>query len=305
MKKVQIAILAVCLGALGSLMVQAQSGNVANTAYGTGALTSNTTGSYNTANGDVALHQNTTGSSNTSVGMQSLYMNTTGDFNTAIGGNALAHNVTSSYNTAVGFNTLNYAPGNNNIAIGNASGSSISGSNNIAIGNPGTFLENGAIHIGTAGTQTTFYAAGISGVQISEGVPVYINSNGQLGTVNSSIRFKEDVHDMADASDRLFQLRPVTYRYKTVYADGSKPVDYGLIAEEVAEVYPDLVARDADGEILTVQYQKLTPMLLNELQKQHRQLEAQQQTIDMLLKRLSVREVALDPGKSKNQLASK
>ena len=94
-----------------------------------------------------------------------------------------------------------------------------------------------------------------------------IDSNGQFGTVNSSIRFKEDVHDMAAASDGLLRLRPVTYRYKQPYADGSKPVDYGLIAEEVAEVYPDLVVKGADGQIQTVQYQKLTPMLLNEVQK--------------------------------------
>jgi hypothetical protein len=114
-----------------------------------------------------------------------------------------------------------------------------------------------------------------------------IDSNGQLGTVNSSIRFKEDVHDMAAASEGLMRLRPVTYRYKEPYADGSKPIDYGLIAEEVADVYPDLVARDADGQIQTVQYQKLTPMLLNELQKEHKLLEQQAETIQQLQKQLA------------------
>ncbi|MFZ1087443.1 MAG: tail fiber domain-containing protein, partial [Terracidiphilus sp.] len=124
-------------------------------------------------------------------------------------------------------------------------------------------------------------------------VEVMIDSNGQLGTVNSSIRFKEDVHDMAAASEGLMRLRPVTYRYKQPYDDGTKPVDYGLIAEEVAEVYPDLVVKDADGQIQTVQYQKLTPMLLNEVQKEHKQLEEQEKTIQLLQKRLAALESAL------------
>jgi hypothetical protein len=128
---------------------------------------------------------------------------------------------------------------------------------------------------------------------------VYINSSGQLGTVNSSIRYKEDVHDMADASNKLFQLRPVTYRYKQAYADGSRPVDYGLIAEEVAQVYPDMVARDASGQIQTVQYQKLTPMLLNEVQKQHIQLETQRHAIDVLEQRLFTLESALNSSNAK------
>jgi hypothetical protein len=113
-----------------------------------------------------------------------------------------------------------------------------------------------------------------------DAIEVMIDENGQLGTVNSSIRFKEDVRDMAAASDGLMRLRPVTYRYKQPYADGSKPIDYGLIAEEVAEVYPDLVVKNADGQIQTVQYQKLTPMLLNEVQKEHKLLEQQEKTIE-------------------------
>ena len=135
----------------------------------------------------------------------------------------------------------------------------------------------------------------MDGVSVSGGVPVYINSNGQLGTVNSSIRFKEDVHDMADASSAIFRLRPVTYRYKQAYADGSKPIDYGLIAEEVAEVYPDLVVKGADGQIQTVQYQKLTPMLLNEVQKQQAkilQLEEKLAALPLLEKRLAALEAA-------------
>jgi hypothetical protein len=144
----------------------------------------------------------------------------------------------------------------------------------------GSSSDSHTIRIGTPGTQTSFYAAGVDGVTVSSGVEVYINSSGQLGTVNSSIRFKEDIHDMGDASGAIFRLRPVTYRYRQSYADGSKPVDYGLIAEEVSEVYPDLVVKGADGQIQTVQYQKLTPMLLNELQKQHRLVEKMEKTLE-------------------------
>jgi hypothetical protein len=140
---------------------------------------------------------------------------------------------------------------------------------------------------------------------ISSGIPVFINSAGQLGTINSSIRYKEDVHDMADASSALFRLRPVTYRFKQAYADGSKPIDYGLIAEEVAEVYPDLVVRNADGQIQTVQYQKLTPMLLNEVQKQHRLLEEQTETIRLLEKRLTALEAVQSSARVEAHLLTK
>jgi hypothetical protein len=127
----------------------------------------------------------------------------------------------------------------------------------------------------------------VYGTGVINAVEVVMNSTGQLGTINSSIRFKEDVHDMAAASDGLMRLRPVTYRYKEPYADGSKPVDYGLIAEEVAQVYPDLVVKDAVGQIQTVQYQKLTPMLLNEVQKEHKLLEQQAATIQQLKSQLA------------------
>ena len=118
--------------------------------------------------------------------------------------------------------------------------------------------------------------AGIFGTTtgLTNAVAVLVDGNGQLGTVNSSRRFKEDIQDMSEASSGLLRLRPVAYRYQRPYADGSKPVDYGLIAEEVAEVYPDLVVGSADGQIQTVQYHKLVPMLLNELQKEHEAVRA-------------------------------
>jgi hypothetical protein len=112
--------------------------------------------------------------------------------------------------------------------------------------------------------------SGVSGIATGDNnaVPVVIDSNGQLGTLSSSRRFKTDIQDMGEASSGLLRLRPVTFRYKKPFANGSQPIQYGLIAEEVAEVYPDLVARSADGEIESVKYQVLDSMLLNELQRQ-------------------------------------
>jgi hypothetical protein len=132
--------------------------------------------------------------------------------------------------------------------------------------------------------QNRAFMAGLRGVttEFSDAVTVVVHSKGQLGTISSSRRYKEDIHEMGNTSDDLFRLRPVSFRYKQPYADGSKPVDYGLIAEEVADIYPDLVVRGLDGQVETVQYQKLTPMLLNELQKQHAQIQSAQEEIRAL-----------------------
>ena len=173
--------------------------------------------------------------------------------------------------------------------MGSNAGNAITGNsnNNIEIGNAGTASDNGAIRIGN-GNNTSFYAAGIFGINtdLMNAVTVFVDSVGQLGTINSSRRFKEDIQDMDDASSGLLRLRPVTYRYQRPYADGSKPIDYGLIAEEVAEVYPDLVVKGADGQIETVQYQKLTPMLLNEVQKDHEIILSLQAQVAALQKAL-------------------
>jgi Chaperone of endosialidase len=148
------------------------------------------------------------------------------------------------------------------------------------------FGDNATTRIGSG--QSRAFIAGIRGATtgVANAVNVVIDSNGQLGTVNSSRRFKQDIQDMGDASANLMRLRPITYRYQQPYADGSKPADYGLIAEEVAEVYPDLVVKGADGQVETVQYQKLTPMLLNEVQRQHA-------VIQDLQRRLATLEAAL------------
>ena len=258
--------------------LQANTSGTQNTAAGLAALQDNTTGSYNTATGLYALVHNTTGGNNTAGGYYTMFDNQTGSNNTAIGSGAMNYSTTGNNNTAIGYSALyNNTTGAFNIGVGNGAGYNApsTNSNSIFIGSQGTGSDpNGAIEIGIPGTQTSFFAAGIAGVTTSLGdaVPVVIDSNGQLGTMVSSERFKEDIQDMGDASSALLRLRPVTYRYKQPYKDGSKPIDYGLIAEEVADVYPDLVVKGKDGQIQTVQYQKLTPMLLNEVQKQAQQI---------------------------------
>jgi len=237
-----------------------------NTASGVQALLDNATGNFNTASGYQALQASTMGSNNTAGGSFALYSNTVGVNNTASGDSALEGNTTGSNNTAIGCQAAGSVLGSN--------------SNNIHIGSlgasgDGAAANSGVIRIGTPGTQTSFFAAGVSGTNtgLSGAVPVVIDSNGQLGTVSSSRRYKEDIQDMGEASSGLMRLRPVTFRYK----DGSKPIDYGLIAEEVADVYPDLVAHSSDGEIETVQYQKVSAMLLNEVQRQHQLIQNQKE----------------------------
>jgi trimeric autotransporter adhesin len=258
-----------------------------NTAVGFEVLLDNTTGTYNTASGFQALRYNN-GSNNTAVGALAEYYNTTGSNNTAVGSQAGESLTTGSNNTAVGQSAGGVTTGSNNTAVGYQAGGVITGSNNIDIGNQGTTSDSGAIRIGTAGTQTSAFIAGIYGAatSVNNAVPVLIDSNGNLGTVSSSRRYKEDIQDMGDASSGLMRLRPVTFRYKKPFDDGSQPVQYGLIAEEVAEVYPDMVARSAHGQIETVKYQLLDPMLLNEVQRQ-------QAEIRELQERLSKMEAAL------------
>jgi hypothetical protein len=216
-----------------------------------------------------------------------LYTNKTGVENTAFGARALYGN-TASYNTAVGFNSLpKNTTGKYNVALGWEAGLNVTtGSNNIDIGNPGESADgvaanSAAIRIGTitdgTSSQSATYIAGIYGVTTGgAGTAVFIDSSGQLGTVSSSIRYKEDIQPMADASERLLKLRPVKFRYKKPDALGEKPIQYGLIAEEVAEVYPELVVRNrTTGRIDGVRYDELAPMLLNEMKLQKHQFTKQ------------------------------
>ena len=263
--------------AIGLRALQNNTGN-SNTAVGGGTLFENTSGSLNTAIGDATMFYNVTGNGNTATGAFAMQYNITGSQNAAHGAAALQNNTSGQNNTAFGYEALqNNTTGSGNIAVGTFAATNVSNGNgnNIHIGNQGGSADNSTIRIGTSGTQTSFFAAGVSGITtgLSGAVPVVIDANGQLGTVSSSARYKEDIHDMADASTGLLSLRPVTFRYRQPYADGTKPLDYGLIAEEVGRIYPDLVVKDADGQIQTLQYQKLTPMLLNELQKQQREIQ--------------------------------
>ena len=246
-----------------------------NTASGVDALRRNTTGNSNTASGALGLYFNTTGSQNTASGQQALYNNTTGANNTASGMLALQSNTTGSNNTAIGVGALSSnTTGGSNIAVGLNAGFGITtGISNIVIGNAGG-AESNTIRIGNT-DQTRAFIAGISGVTSTGGVAVYVNSAGQLGTATSSRRFKDDIADMGETSSVLKQLRPVTFHYKADQNPKGRSLQYGLVAEEVEKVAPGLVARSANGEIETVFYQHLTPMLLNEYQKQQRLIETQ------------------------------
>lgn len=255
-----------------------------NTATGQSALNANTTGGSNTASGYSALLNNTTGTANTASGSSALIYNTTGSINTAVGGDALQDNTTGSYNVASGFGALfKNTTGSNNIALGWNAGGNISGGNsyNIHIGSQGASGDNATIRIGTPGTQTSTYIAGIyGGSPETPNLYVCVDANGTLGTTGcstpSSRRFKEQIADMGDRSDMLLQLRPVTFFYKPQYDDSSHTLQYGLIAEEVAKVYPDMVGYDKEGQPSSVKYQSLAPMLLNELQKQNREFKSQE-----------------------------
>ena len=262
----------------GSAVAQSTS----NTSYGAGgALSHITTGTDNSAFGFETLYWITTGSSNTAIGSAAMGGSVNPTANTAVGYLALECNGGSN-NTAIGANAgSNNCSGSNNILVGYNSGTSAGRNNNIEIGNIGVSTDSGVIRIGSS-TQTSTFIAGINGATSSSGSQVYVNSSGQLGTFTSSLRFKEDVQDMGDATKGLLQLRPVTFHYKAPYDDGSHLLEYGLIAEEVAKIYPGLVQYDEEGKPYSVRYQFLSTMLLNEVQAQHRQLATQQAQIEKL-----------------------
>jgi hypothetical protein len=253
---------------------------VGNTATGADALFRNRTGSRNTANGLGALNSNTTGSSNTANGVTALELNTTGRFNTANGAIALLSNTTGNANTANGAQTLlNNTTGSSNIALGFAAGSALTtGSNNIDIDNDGVAAEANTIRIGTQGTQTATFMAGISGTVLGGGVAVRVNANGQLGTVGSSARFKQNIKPMDKASEAIHALKPVTFRYRDELDPEGIP-QFGLVAEQVEKVNPDLVVRDKEGKFYTVRYDAVNAMLLNEFLKEHRKVEKQACTV--------------------------
>jgi trimeric autotransporter adhesin len=244
-----------------------------NTANGAGALASNTTGGNNTANGFEALFSNTTGNFNTATGAGALASNTTGGNNTANGGDALSNSTTGNNNTATGVGALfSNTTGGNNIALGNGAGANLTtGDNNIDIANAGVAAEANTIRIGTVGTQRKAFIAGINGAAVM-GAAVKVNAAGQLGTAPSSVRYKQDIKPMDKSSEAIHALKPVTFRYKKEIDPEGTP-EFGLVAEEVAKVNPDLVVRDAKGEVYTVRYEAVNAMLLNEFLKEHRKVQ--------------------------------
>jgi hypothetical protein len=229
---------------------------------GSQALTSNTADG-NTAIGDDALQNNTEGSENTATGDGALINNTTGSNNTADGSLALQFNDT----------------GSGNIAVGNQAGSNlITGDNNIYVGNVGGNVESGAIRIGTEGTHTATFIAGINGATASGGTAVFVDMNGQLGTLTSSARFKDNIKPMDKASQSILALKPVTFQYKKEI-DPARTSQFGLVAEEVEKVNPSLVVRDKDGRPYSVRYEAVNAMLLNEFLKEHSKIEQQDHRI--------------------------
>jgi trimeric autotransporter adhesin len=262
--------------ATGSAALYSNTTGDNNTATGFEALSSNTTGVNNTASGSQALTSNKTGDNNTATGSVALAGNTTGFDNTATGEDALRLNTTGTNNVANGYQSLpNNRSGSSNIAVGSQAGQNLTtGSNNIYIGSAAVSSdEHAKIRIGTIGTQRATFIAGISGATVPTGVAVIVDVNGHLGTTTSSARFKEAIKPMDKASEAILALKPVTFRYKHDL-DPKGIAQFGLVAEEVEKVHPDLVVRDDEGKPYTVRYDAVNAMLLNEFLKEHAKVES-------------------------------
>src|SRR5215472_17539559 len=287
-----------------------------NTALGIGALASNTIGGFNTAIGFEALSSNTTGGVNTAIGYQALWLNTTGGFNTAVGFAALQSNTLGASNTATGYGALtgnttgafnvaagmdalaSNTTGNLNIALGFQAGASLTtGKNNIDIGNLGVAGESKTIRMGKQGTHTTTFIAGISGATVPTGVAVIVDTTGHLGTTTSSARFKDSIKPMDKASEAILALQPVTFRYKRELDPDGIP-QFGLVAEDVEKVNPDLVVRDEQGKPYTVRYDAVNAMLLNEFLKEHREVELQDRKAQQQQKELDALKAELKEQRS-------
>jgi hypothetical protein len=254
----------------------------ANAAYGSFALSSNTTGHRNTATGGSSLPANTTGFRNTGTGFATLFNNSTGNLNTATGWSSLFNNSTGSFNIALGYKAgENITTGDNNIDVGNMGGAGEA--NTIRIGNQVAVTDSvGFPHP----VHTATYIAGISGTTVAKSVAVFIDANGQLGTKASSERFKDEIKPMDKTSEAILALKPVTFHYKKELDPDGTP-QFGLIAEDVAKVNPDLVVRDAEGKVYTVRYDAVNAMMLNEFHKEHRTVQEQGTTVAELKKQIS------------------
>jgi hypothetical protein len=255
-----------------------------NTADGYQALYANTHGKFNTANGSKALHQNTYGESNTAVGSFALYSNTTGQANTAYGMGALDRNTTGYYNTAIGEGAVaGNITGSWNVGLGAFAGSAVTTANHVIV--------IGA-QVDGANVSNTCFIGNIRGATTinNNGLPVVVDSAGQLGTVSSSARFKKEIKPMDKASEIILALKPVTFHYKN---DKTNRPEFGLIAEQVAEVNPDLVVHDESGEIYTVRYDAVNAMLLNEFLKEHKAFIEEQRKLENQESRIEEQEATI------------
>jgi hypothetical protein len=278
-----------------------------NTAIGAGALLSNTEGSFNTANGAFALFSNTAGDFNTATGFQALFGNTTGSVNTATGYRALQDNTTGTNNTATGFLALadntegdantatgyralhDNTTGIQNTAIGYYAGHDVTGDNNVCIG---------ANVFGAAGVDNTTWIRNVYD-SVATARAVYVNANNKIGTLSSSRRYKQEIRPMAEASEAILALRPMTFSYKKDI-DPKRSRSFGLIAEDVAKVSSDLITCDEQGNPQTVRYEAINAMLLNEFLKARRQIDAQQKQIEALtagLQKVSAQFAAASPSR--------
>jgi trimeric autotransporter adhesin len=261
--------------AIGVEALQGNTSGVSNTGVGFAALVNNSADN-NTAAGTVALQSNTTGTQNTAAGVAALYNNTEGSYNTASGLGVLHENTIGNSNTAGGINALyNNTTGGLNVALGDRAGFNLTtGSNNIIIGGGvlGVAGDENTIRIGDPAVQTATYIAGIVGATVPSGAPVVVANDGHLGTTTSSKRFKEDIKPTDKASETLLALKPVTFRYKKEI-DPTGMSQFGLVAEEVEKVNPDLVVHDKEGKPYTVRYDQVNAMLLNEFLKEHRKVQ--------------------------------
>jgi hypothetical protein len=255
-----------------NLFIGTQAGNFTSTQgenVGIGPLTlsSITNATEEVAIGSQALQHDSTGNDNTAIGTQAMQTLVSGNNNVAVGYQALNVLNGNNNNTAIGTQALsNLGSGTMNIGLGYQAGMNLtSGNNNVYIANIGVASESDIIRIGTSGTQTACYISGINGVTSAGGTAVYVNSSGQLGTVPSSRRYKKDIRNMASVTALLSTLRPVTFKY-IPERDASGELNYGLIAEEVAERMPDLVIYK-DGQPETVKYHMLPAILLKALQE--------------------------------------
>ncbi len=259
-----------------------------NNALGESALLSNITASDNTAIGDVALENNDSsgigdGSFNTAVGAGALFSNVDGNSNNGVGVNALGANTIGVYNNAIGFEALgNNISGSSNVALGDSAGLNVTSANNvICIG----------ADVAGADVSNSCYIGNISGAA-GGSQAVYVNGDGKLGFQVSSRRFKDEIKPMGQASEVIYSLRPVSFRYKPEI-EPTRPLGFGLIAEDVEMISPDLVTRDGAGKVGSVRYDQVNAMLLNEFLKEHRVMQEQTVTIRRLEKQIEALTVGL------------